>query len=93
MFDIGFSEFFLIVVLGIIFLGPEKLPEVFKDVAKVVRKIKRMYNDATADIRKEIEIEEMKEDLQKYKETMDKVKKTTSVKKSVTNNRDMSNFF
>jgi sec-independent protein translocase protein TatB len=71
--DIGFSELLLVAVIAIIVLGPEKLPEAMVNFGKFIGKIKRMWNDATADIRKEIELEEMKEEMQKYKEELRKL--------------------
>jgi sec-independent protein translocase protein TatB len=73
--DIGFSELLLIAVIAIIVLGPEKLPEAMVNLGRFVGKIKRMWNDATADIRREIELEEMKEEMQKYKKQLEDLQK------------------
>ena len=34
MLDIGFSEFLVVVVLAVLVLGPDKLPEAMKDFAR-----------------------------------------------------------
>ncbi|WP_457564681.1 Sec-independent protein translocase protein TatB [Caminibacter sp.] len=73
MFDIGSTEFLFIIIIAIIVLGPDKLPEALKTTGKFIGKIKRMWRDATADIRREIELEEMKEEMQKYKEELRKL--------------------
>ncbi|NPA55033.1 MAG: twin-arginine translocase subunit TatB [Epsilonproteobacteria bacterium] len=70
MLDIGFSEFLVIVVLAILVLGPEKLPDALKDIARFIKKTKKMWRDATSDITKELEMEEMKEELKKYKDEL-----------------------
>ncbi len=81
MLDIGSTEFIFIVIIAIIVLGPDKLPEALKTTGKFIGKMKRMWRDATADIRRELELEEMKEEMAKYKEELkklqDKVEKDT----------------
>ena len=61
MLDIGFSEFLVVIVLAVLVLGPDKLPEAMKDLARFIKKIKKMWRDATSDITRELEMEEMKE--------------------------------
>ena len=41
MLNIGFWELFLIVVVGLIVIGPKQLPEVAKTVARTLRKLRR----------------------------------------------------
>ena len=65
MLDIGSTEFLFIIIIAIIVLGPDKLPEALKTTGKFIGKLKRMWRDATADIRRELELEEMKEEMQK----------------------------
>lgn len=45
MFGVGFSEIVFIVVLAIIVLGPDKLPEAGKMLGKVLRQYKILKND------------------------------------------------
>ncbi|WP_456488362.1 Sec-independent protein translocase protein TatB [Caminibacter pacificus] len=73
MLDIGSTEFLFIIIIAIIVLGPDKLPEALKTTGKFIGKVKRMWRDATADIRREIELEEMKEEMKKYKEELTKL--------------------
>ncbi len=73
--DLGFSEILFIAIIAIIVLGPEKLPDTMVQIGKFIGKIKRMWKDATADIRKEIELEEMKEEMKKYKEELEKLQR------------------
>jgi sec-independent protein translocase protein TatB len=69
--DIGFSELLIVVFIAIVVLGPEKLPEAMVKLGRFVGKIRRMWDDATRDIKKEIELEEMKEEMQKYKKQLE----------------------
>ena len=75
--DIGFSEFLVVVVLAILVLGPDKLPEAMKDLARAIKKIKRMWRDATSDITRELELEEMKEEVKRYKDELNKLQNET----------------
>ena len=67
MLDIGFSELLVVMVLAVLVLGPDKLPEAMKDFARLIRKMKKMWRDATADITKELEMEEMKDEIKNIK--------------------------
>ena len=91
MLDIGFSEFLVVVVLAVLVLGPDKLPEAMKDFARFVKKIKKMWRDATADITKELEMEEMKEEIQKYKDELNRLQNETKIDNPIDslNSRDM----
>ena len=73
--NMGFTEILFIAVIAIIVLGPDKLPEAMVQIGRFVGKIKKMWRDATADIRKELELEEMKEEMQKYKKQLEELQK------------------
>lgn len=47
MFGIGFSEIILLVIIAIIVLGPEKLPEAGQFIGKVIRSYRNFQNDFT----------------------------------------------
>jgi len=44
-------------------------------IGRFVGKIKKLWRDATADIRKELELEEMKEEMQKYKKQLEELQR------------------
>jgi len=94
MLDIGFSELLVVVVLAVLVLGPDKLPEAMKDLARFIKKMKKMWRDATADITRELEMEEMKEEVKKYKEEIKKLQNETKIDNPLDalNNRDMKDF-
>jgi sec-independent protein translocase protein TatB len=54
VFDIGPGEFIAIAVVALLVLGPEKLPRYAADAARFVRQIRRMANDARAEVTKEL---------------------------------------
>ena len=95
MLDIGSTEFLFIIIIAIIVLGPDKLPEALKTTGRLIGKAKRMWRDATADIRRELELEEMKEEMQKYKEELKKLqeqvnKDTQEINKGLTSLDDLT---
>ena len=61
MFDLGFSEIFIIAVVGLIVLGPERLPRVARTVGRWVSKGQRYVGDLKNEISKEAESSGAKE--------------------------------
>ena len=54
MFDFGFGVMIGLVVLALILVGPERMPRVASDLAKMIRKVRTMTNTATAEIRENL---------------------------------------
>lgn len=54
MFDFGAGEVIGLVVLALILVGPERMPRVASDLAKMIRKVRSMTNAATAEIRENL---------------------------------------
>lgn len=50
MFNIGMGELILIVVVALVVLGPDKLPETARALGKAVREFKRAMNSAQLDL-------------------------------------------
>ena len=55
MGSIGWPEMLLILVLVLIFFGPRRLPEIAEAMGKSIRKFKSATQDASRDVRREIE--------------------------------------
>jgi sec-independent protein translocase protein TatB len=60
MFDIGFSELFVIGVVALIVIGPERLPRVARTLGHLFGRMQRYVNDVKADISREMELEELR---------------------------------
>jgi sec-independent protein translocase protein TatB len=60
MFDIGVSELFVIGVVALIVIGPERLPRVAKTVGHLFGRMQRYVADVKADINREIELDELR---------------------------------
>ncbi|EAJ9555785.1 TPA: Sec-independent protein translocase subunit TatB, partial [Campylobacter jejuni] len=63
-----FGEIIVILVVAILVLGPDKLPEAIVQIAKILKAVKRNIDDAKSSIEKEIRINDLKEEAKKYKD-------------------------
>jgi sec-independent protein translocase protein TatB len=52
--NLGWWEIITLVLIGMFIFGPERLPKLIRDAAKVLRQVRRMARNATADLRDEI---------------------------------------
>lgn len=64
----SFGEIIVILVVAILVLGPDKLPEAIVQIAKILKAVKRNIDDAKSSIEKEIRIIDLKEEAKKYKD-------------------------
>ncbi|ENL7076351.1 Sec-independent protein translocase subunit TatB [Campylobacter jejuni] len=64
----SFGEIIVILVIAILVLGPDKLPEAIVQIAKILKAVKRNIDDAKSSIEKEIRINDLKEEAKKYKD-------------------------
>ncbi|MCG9575215.1 Sec-independent protein translocase subunit TatB [Vibrio tubiashii] len=65
MFDIGFWELVLISVVGLVVLGPERLPHAIRSVSKFVGAAKNMANSVKDELSHELKVQELQENLRK----------------------------
>ena len=63
MFDIGFTELILVSVIGLLVLGPERLPGAIRRVSLWLGQLRRSFNAIRADIEREINADEIRQDL------------------------------
>ncbi len=70
MFGMGIGEIFLIAIIAVLFLGPEKLPSTMVDIAKFFRSVKGTVNSARATIEEEMNFSEMKQEALNYKKDL-----------------------
>lgn len=50
-FDIGAGEFLGLAVLAVILVGPDRLPTIAIEAAKIIRKVRNFAQNATSDIK------------------------------------------
>lgn len=53
-FDFGIGEILGLAVIAIIFVGPERLPNLAVDAAKLIKKLRSLAQSATAEIRQNL---------------------------------------
>ncbi len=63
MFQIGFLEILIIIILGLIIIGPKRLPEVLKILIKFYKRIENKLSDFKKDIEEDIGTDELKKDV------------------------------
>jgi len=64
MFGIGFTELIIILIVALLVVGPERLPELARQLGTIVRDLRRMYNNLRSDLGPEFdEIEQGIRDL------------------------------
>ncbi|MDK2779466.1 MAG: Sec-independent protein translocase protein TatB [Pseudomonadota bacterium] len=63
MFDIGFLELMVVGVLGLLVLGPERLPKAARTAGLFVGRIRRTLNNIQDDLERQVRTEELREKL------------------------------
>ena len=59
MFDIGFSELFMVLVIALIVIGPARLPAVARKIRRYVSKAKQTFENVKREVESEFETEEL----------------------------------
>ena len=70
MFGVGIFEVLVILIVAIIALGPNKLPQAIIDIVKFFRAVKKTMAEAKDTFDKEIQLSEIKQEALKYKDTL-----------------------
>jgi sec-independent protein translocase protein TatB len=52
--QIGWSELIVLAIVGLVVLGPERLPKAAADAARMLRQLRAMARNATADLKAEL---------------------------------------
>jgi sec-independent protein translocase protein TatB len=68
MFDVGFTELMLLTVIGLLVLGPERLPRVARTLGGLTRKARSSWINLKRSIDAEIHAEELKKPMQKMQD-------------------------
>lgn len=63
MFNIGFPELILILMVALLVVGPSKLPELARSIGKAFGQFRRMADDVRDTIEQETTLEEKKDNL------------------------------
>ncbi|HHR5901124.1 TPA: Sec-independent protein translocase protein TatB [Providencia alcalifaciens] len=68
MFDIGFSELLLVAIIGLVVLGPQRLPVAVRTVAGWIRAMRSMATNVQNELSQELKLQELQETLKKVEE-------------------------
>ncbi len=75
MFDIGFTELLLIAVLGLVVIGPKRLPEVIRSISLWIGRIRRSFSGLKQEMEREFKLDDVR--LQLYnEEVMNRLKES-----------------
>lgn len=67
MFDIGFGELLLVLVIGLVVLGPERLPVAVRTVAGWIRALRSLAASVQNELTQELKLQELQESLKRRK--------------------------
>ena len=84
MFDIGFLEMVVVAIVGLLVLGPERLPGAVRMAGLYLGRIKRSLADVRSQVERELGADEIRQTLHNEKIMADLAKKpgTSNVKRS-----------
>lgn len=71
MFDVGFAEILLLSLVGLLVLGPERLPRVARTLGGMARKARGSWLSLKRSIEAEMRAEELKKPLESFKREFD----------------------
>ena len=71
MFDVGFAELVLLLIIGLLVLGPEKLPRVARTLGGLTRKARSSWINLKRSIEAEIQAEDLKKPLQHFRKEIE----------------------
>lgn len=86
MFDIGFWEIAIIALIGLLILGPERLPRAARSIGLWVGKARRMLAEVKRDIDRELDASDLKKIKDEVKLTVEESKEVfeeASIKKDI----------
>lgn len=70
MFDVGFSELLLIAVIGLLVLGPQRLPKAARMAGMWLRKARTSWQSVKAELERELADEELQRNLKSAAESL-----------------------
>jgi sec-independent protein translocase protein TatB len=83
MFDIGFPELVLVAIVGLLVIGPERLPEALRTLGLWLGRMRRSFTSVKNEIEKEIGMDEVRRQLHN-EAIMEEMKRIESEVRSTT---------
>lgn len=66
MFDIGFFELVVIAVVGLLVLGPERLPQAVRTLGLYIGRIRKAVSGIQQEVNEQLQLEEMRQRLAEH---------------------------
>ena len=63
MIQIGFLEILIILIIGIVVIGPDKLPGFVKSIMKIFTRLQNKFFELRSSIERDIGAEDLKQDI------------------------------
>ena len=63
MFQVGFLEIAIILILGLLIIGPKRLPDLIKTILKFYKKVQKQISNLKSDLEEDIGTGEIKKDV------------------------------
>jgi sec-independent protein translocase protein TatB len=76
MFDIGFAELIVIGVVGLLVIGPERLPGTIRTASMWLNRIRRGFNEIKQEVQQELHNDSV---MQELRETGQRLKQDTEI--------------
>ena len=90
MFETGFSELLLVFVIGLVVLGPKRLPVAVKTVAGWFRAIRSLASSVQTELTRELKMQELQDCLKKAEEKVSLKHLTPELKETMEELREVT---
>ena len=78
MFNLGVTEMMMIAIVGLIVIGPERLPRVARTLGHLFGRMQRYVSDIKDDISREVELDELRKLQSSMKEAAQEIEESVS---------------
>lgn len=85
MFDIGFPELIVVLLVSLLVIGPERLPETVRSISLWIGRLKRNLYDIKTEIESEIGADEIRQQLHNEKIMSDFEKTKSDLNEGIQN--------
>lgn len=87
----SFGELFIIGVIALIVLGPERLPKAARTVGLWIGKAKQGFNSIKTEIDRELKVQEIQQQIEQQKQNIENELGVESLKQDLANNEQQIN--